>query len=58
MTNKHLLTLVSSILTATIALGGLQSRATRSELRDRLGRMEGDPDLLRELCVVGRGTAA
>ena len=87
MTNEQLLTIIISILTATIALGGLilaQSRALRSELReglreatreraalrdrmesqnsdlrDRLGRIEGYLDLLREFFVGGgRGTAA
>ena len=87
MTNEQLLTIIISILTATIALGGLilaQTRALRSELRDelreatreraalrdrmesqnsdlrdRLGRIEGYLDLLREFFVGGgRGTAA
>lgn len=94
MTNEQLLTIIISILTATVALGGLilaQSRVTRSELRDirselqsglreaareraslrdriesqnsdlrdRLGRIEGYLDLLREFFVGGgRGTAA
>ena len=86
MTNEQLVTIIISILTATIALGGLilgQSRALRSELReglreaarersalrdriesqksdlrDRLGRIEGYLDLLREFFVGGgRGTA-
>ena len=41
MANEQLLTIIISILTATIALGGLilaQSRA----LRNRLGRIAGD----------------
>lgn len=83
MTNEQLLTIIISILTATLALGGLilaQSRALRSELkdirselhsglreaarertniRDRLSRIEGYLDLLREFFVGGgRGTAA
>ena len=87
MTNEQLLTIIISILTATIALGGLilaQTRTIRSELReglreatreraalrdrmesqnsdlrDRLGRIEGYLDLLREFFVGGgRGTAA
>ena len=88
MTDEQLLTIIISILTATIALGGLilaQTRALRSELRDglreatreraalrdrmesqnsdlrdRLGRIEGYLDLLREFFVGGGccGTAA
>ena len=87
MTNEQLLTIIISILTATIALGGVilaQSRALRSELReglreaateraalrdrmesrnsdlrDRLGRIEGYLDWLRQFFVGGgRGTAA
>jgi len=90
MTNEQLLTIVISILTATLALAGLilaQSRALRrdmarmdsrfesrmdrveswlreaarerTELRDRLGRIEGYLDLLRQFFLGnGRGTAA
>ena len=90
MTNEQLLTIVISILTATLALAGLilaQSRALRrdmarmesrleswmdrvasqlreaarerTELRDRLGRIEGYLDLLRQYFLGnGRGTAA
>ena len=90
MTNEQLLTIVISILTATLALAGLilaQSRALRrdmarmeswfesrmdrvasrlreaarerSELRNRLGRIEGYLDLLRQYFLGnGRGTAA
>ena len=72
MSNEQLLTIVASIASATIALGGLilaQSRTIRSELReaarertalrDRMGRIEGTLDVLREFFVgSGRGTAA
>ena len=90
MTNQQLLTIIISILTATLALAGLilaQSRALRwdiarmesrfesrmdrvesrlreaarerTELRDRLGRIEGYLDLLRQFFLGnGRGTAA
>ena len=43
MSSEQLLTIIISILTTTIALGGLiltQSRATRTELRDIHDRMD------------------
>lgn len=51
MTNEQLLTIIISILTATIALGGLilaQSRALRSELRDGLREAARERTALRE----------
>ena len=51
MTNEQLLTIIISILTATLALGGLilaQSRALRSELRDGLREAARERGALRE----------
>ncbi len=51
MSNEQLLTIINSILTATIALGGLilaQSRALRSELREGLREAAAERTALRD----------
>ena len=66
MSNEQLLILITSILIPLGSLILIQARATRTELqdirlelRDRLGRIEGYLDVLREFFVgSGRGTAA